>query len=59
MNKQKPVRGVAERRRFEREGGGPLGALSGGDQGQQDTQGGVPGVTGPWTAAGLYSPSLS
>lgn len=44
---------------FEQEVGGPLGALSGGDQGQQDIQGGVPKVTGPWTSADLYSPSLS
>lgn len=44
---------------FEQEVGGPLGALSGGDRGQQDIQGGVPKVTGPWTSADLYSPSLS
>lgn len=31
---------------FEVEVGGPMGARSGGDQGQQDMQGGVPETTG-------------
>ena len=40
-------------------GRGDVGAQSGGDQGQQDIQAGVPGPTGPLTLAGLFPPPLS